>query len=122
MSAKEIDAVNANLMAHVEAGSATKIAALYHDEASLVTSGSAPFQGRAAIQGFFQAAIDGGIKKLDLKTLDLEDHGETAIEFGQYRLLADADQIADHGHFIVVWKRSGGIWQLYRDVISTDQS
>lgn len=121
MAANEIASVNAKLMELVEAGNASGIAALYHDQATFVASGIEPLQGRAAIEGFFQAGIAGGIKKLDIKTLDLESHGDTAIEYGKYHSYADADQIADHGHYVVVWKRSGDGWQLYHDILSTDQ-
>lgn len=122
MSAEEISAVNGQLMAGIAVGDAAAIAALYHEDTMLSTAGAPPFEGRAGVQSFFQSAIDGGIKAAELVTLTLEVHGDLAVETGRYRLLADADQLADHGHFVVVWKQVGGTWQLYRDFITTDQA
>jgi ketosteroid isomerase-like protein len=79
------------------------------------------FSGREAIQGFFQGAIDGGIKGLNLSTLELEVQDDTAHEVGTYELIADGGAVADSGKFIVIWKRVDGSWRLHRDMINTSR-
>ena len=49
-----------------------------------------------------------GLRELVLETVELEDHGETAIEVGRYTLKADGGVVADQGKYIVVWKNDGG--------------
>ncbi len=41
------------------------------------------------------------------------------MEQGRYEL-ADADgNVADHGKYIVIWKRDGDDWKLHRDIWNT---
>jgi hypothetical protein len=56
-----------------------------------------------------------------LETIDVEAHGDTAIEIGRYRLLAAGDVVADQGKYIVVWKNDNGAWKLHRDIWTTSQ-
>ena len=60
-----------------------------------------------------------GIKELRLSTNEIDLQGDTAIEVGTYELMADGGVQADHGKFLVVWKKTGGEWQLHRDIINT---
>ena len=62
-----------------------------------------------------------GLKEAVLETIDLEEHGDTAIETGHYVLKADGGVVADHGKYIVVWKNEGGTWKLHKDIWNTNQ-
>ena len=119
MSKQDIDTVNQRLAEAVEKGDAAAAAALYTEDGKFLAPNADFFSGRDAIQGFFQAAIDGGIKGLNLSTLELEIQGETGYEVGTYELVVDGGVVADSGKFIVIWKRVGGTWQLHRDMINT---
>ncbi len=57
-----------------------------------------------------------GIKTARLETLELESHGETAVEVGKYTLGGGEGQTLDQGKYVVVWKNDGGAWKLHRDI------
>ena len=121
MSRQDIDTVNQRLSQAVQDGDAAAAAALYTEDGKFLAPNADFFSGRDAIQGFFQGAIDGGIKGLNLTNLELEIQGDTAHEVGTYELVADGGVVADSGKFIVIWKRIDGIWRLHRDMINTSR-
>ncbi len=121
MSRQDIDTVNQRLSQAVKNGDAAAAAALYTEDGKFLAPNADFFSGRDAIQGFFQGAIDGGIKGLNLTTLELEIQGDTAHEVGTYELVADGGVVADSGKFIVIWKRIDGTWRLHRDMINTSR-
>ncbi len=121
MSRQDIDTVNQRLAEAVEKGDAAAAAALYTEDGKFLAPNADFFSGRDAIQGFFQAAIDGGIKGLNLSTLELEIQGDTAYEVGTYELVADGGVVADSGKFIVIWKRVDGTWRIHCDMINTSR-
>ena len=121
MSRQDIDNVNQRLSQAVQDGDAAAAAALYTEDGKFLAPNADFFSGRDAIQGFFQGAIDGGIKGLNLATLELEIQGDSAHEVGTYELVADGGVVADSGKFIVIWKRIDGNWRLHRDMINTSR-
>jgi len=114
----QIAAINRKLEEAVAAGDPASAAALYHPEAKLFTNGADPLEGISAIQSFFQSAKDGGITKVELTTLELEVFGDTAIEIGKAALFVREDQLVARDNYSVIWKKSGGEWKLFRDLIS----
>lgn len=61
------------------------------------------------------------LKGASLETIDVEGHGDTAIEMGRYQPLATSDAVADQGKYIVVWKNENGAWKLHRDIWTTSE-
>lgn len=117
----QIQAANAKFMIAFEHADAASIAGLYTAEAQLFPANSDVIRGTAAIRMFWQGVIDMGLKGARLQTVELEAHGSTAIEIGQYQLLAAGGVVADHGKYIVVWKSDNGAWKLHRDIWTTSQ-
>jgi len=114
-----IEAANEVFMATARKGDAAGLAALYTEEAQLLPP-NADFQtGRQAIQAFWQATVDMGIKEARLETLEVEPHGDTAIEVGTYTLYVEGGQEADVGKYIVIWKQQRGKWRLHRDIFNS---
>lgn len=74
--------------------------------------------GKQAIQGFWQAVMDNGIKGATLETVELEGHEDTAIEVGRYTLHGEEGQALDNGQFIVIWKQVEE-WKLHRDIFNS---
>lgn len=116
-----IATVNSKLMGAFKRGDALAIAHLYTSEAHLLPAHSDVVRGTAAIRTFWQALIDMGLKEATVETVELEAHGETAIEVGRYRLFAAGGAVADQGKYLVVWKHDGGTWKLHRDIWTTSQ-
>ncbi len=117
----KIESTNAQFVSAFKRGDAAGIANLYTTEAQLLPANSDFVCGMAAIRTFWQRVIDMGLKGASLETIELEAHGETAIEIGRYRLLTADDAIADQGKYIAVWKNDSGKWKLHRDIWTTSQ-
>ena len=102
-------------------GDGRSMAGLYTAEAQLLPAGSDFVRGTAAIRAFWQGVIDMGLKDASLETVEVEAHGDTAIEVGRYRLMAAGGAVADAGKYIVIWKNDKGAWKLHRDIWTTSQ-
>jgi uncharacterized protein (TIGR02246 family) len=114
-----IAAANQNFMASFARGDAAGMAALYTANGQLLPTHSDFITGTQAIQGFWQAVIDMGIKEATLETLEVEGQNEMAYEVGKFALRGSAGQILDRGKYVVIWKREGGRWKLHRDIWNT---
>ncbi len=119
-AATGIAATNAVFVERAAAGDAAGIANCYTEDAVFMTPNADPLVGRAAIEGFFSAARDGGITAIILTTSEVLDFGDTANEVGTYELKA-GDATADKGSFVVIWKRTADGWKLHRDIIASTQ-
>jgi ketosteroid isomerase-like protein len=115
-----IEAANAEFSVAAAKGDGAGLAALYAADGQVMPAGSEPIRGKAAIQKFWQGALDSGIAGVGLKTLEVFAHGATATEVGQYELQDKAGKVLDHGKYIVVWRHEGGQWKLLRDMFSTN--
>jgi uncharacterized protein (TIGR02246 family) len=115
-----IEAANAQFSAAAAKGDGAGLAALYSADAQVMPAGSEPIKGTAAIQKFWQGALDSGIANVDLKTVDVFGQGSTAAEVGQYALRDRTGKVLDHGKYIVLWRLEGGKWKLLRDMFSTN--
>jgi hypothetical protein len=56
------------------------------------------------------------IKHIKLDPVEVEQHGDTAIEVSYYTMRSADDQVIDHGKGIVIWKHEDDIWMLHRDI------
>lgn len=99
-------------------GDAASMAELYTEDGMLLPTGSDFVQGKPAIQQFWQGVMDMGIDEAELEIAELEDHGDTAIEVGQYTL-SGGGQVMDRGKYLVTLKREDGQWKLHRDIWNT---
>jgi uncharacterized protein (TIGR02246 family) len=117
----QIESANKQFMAAFQRGNAAAIASLYTAGGQLLPANSDFVRGTDAIRTFWQGALDMGLKEAVLETVEVEVHGDTAIEVGRYKLLAAGDAAADNGKYIVVWKNEAGNWRLHRDIWTTSQ-
>ncbi len=97
-------------------GDAAGMADLYTDNGMLLPTGSDFVKGKQAIAAFWQGAMDMGIKNAKLDIVEVEQHGDTAIEMGQYTLSSADDQVMDAGKYVVIWKHEDDTWKLHRDI------
>jgi len=112
------DAIEAGNRAFVAAflrGDAKAISLLYSEDAKVIAPGAPATSGREAIAAFWQKTIESGVKDVRLETLDVESSGDLASETGSVRLVAK-DGAQSQARYVVVWKRVGGRWLLYRDL------
>lgn len=119
--AKIIKANNKALGAEVAAGNAAAVAKMYAKGAKLMPQHAGILKGKD-ILGFWKGAIDMGIRGAKLKTQEVELAGAgTAIEVGTYVLSAADGTVLDEGKYVVVWKKDGKAWKLYRDIFNTSR-
>jgi ketosteroid isomerase-like protein len=76
-------------------------------------------RGWEAIEKLWKGAMDSGVKRLKLVTVEVEAHGDTAHEVGTYVLTGEGGKTLDTGKYVVIWKCDGGQWRLHRDVSNT---
>jgi ketosteroid isomerase-like protein len=115
---------NARFSAALRDADRVALAALYTEDAQLLPPNRAPVVGREAVLSFWT----GGDRKMQVETtltsLQVEAHGDTAIEVGRAVLEAiGADGTRsrlDQSKYIVIWKREGGSWKVHRDIFNSD--
>ena len=111
-----IAATNAKFLEAFRQGDAAGLAATYTSNGQALPTNSDIIEGKTALQGFWQAALDMGLKSGTLDTIELDDCGDTVIEVGKYTLQVAGGQTVDEGKYLVVWKQEGGQWKWHRDI------
>lgn len=116
----DIQAANRGFMEAFRRRDAAAIAELYTRDGQLLPANSDVVTGTDPIRAFWQGAMDMGIEEVVLETAELEGHGDVAYEVGRYTLRAGGEA-ADHGKYLVIWRREGGSWKLHRDIWTTSR-
>jgi len=111
-----ISATNQAFMDAFGRGDAAGVADLYTKTGSVLPPNFEVIGGIEAIRGFWQGAMDMGIKEAKLETVDLEVYQGAAWERGNYTLTGAKGEVMDRGKYIVIWKDEGGKWKLHRDI------
>jgi uncharacterized protein (TIGR02246 family) len=114
-----IAAANVKFMAAYNRGDAAGVAALYTAGGQLLPPNADTMAGKEAIQAFWQGAMDMGIQSAQLEIVEVEGHGDTAIEVSRYTLCGEGGQVLDQGKYVVIWKREDGQWKLHRDIFNS---
>jgi len=114
-----IAAANQKFMAAFSRSDAAGLAALYTENGQILPPNSDFVTGKPAIQGFWQAVIDMGIQEAQLEIVEVEGHGDTAIEVSTFILKDAGGQALDKGKYIVIWKQEAGQWKLHRDIFNS---
>jgi len=115
-----IAAANLRFMEALARQDAAGMASLYTADGQLMPANSDFISGTSAIEQFWGGAMGMGIRTAKLETVELEAHGETAVEVGKYTLGGDEGQTLDQGKYVVVWKNDDGAWKLHRDIWTTN--
>lgn len=126
-AADEIEKANQRFEKAFNTGDAARVARMYAERATVLPPGSEMVQEREAIQKFWQAAIDAGLKNLSLKSVRVDEYGggEAAREIGRFSFDAPAPQggaSAVNGKYVVLWRKNGGEWQLDTDIWNLSKS
>jgi len=120
----DIDAANAKWMEAVNKGDAAAVGQLYTEQATALPPGAPIAKGRAAVQAFWAGAIQGGVKNVTLKTLQIDAFGNAAREIGTFGLdtpNAQKQTVHVEGKYVVLWRRIGSVWKLDTDIWNTNQ-
>jgi len=116
-----IDETLTKFVAALNAGDAGTLAGLYTEDAALLPPGGERVDGRAAIQDFWQGAIDSGLTADKLHAVEVFAEADIAGEVGVFVLSVPGEggPTKLNGKYIVIWKRNGDQWQLHRDIWNT---
>jgi uncharacterized protein (TIGR02246 family) len=116
-----IEAINRATAEAVARGDAAAIAAHYSADALMLPAGADFVSGPAAIGGYFQRAMDAGMKGLTLEVVSVDAAGDLAVETGRYEATGAGGHHLDHGKYVVTWRREAGQWKVYRDISTTSR-
>ena len=114
-----INAANEKFMSAFNQGDAVGMAALYTEDGQILPPNGDFVSGREAIHKFWKSLMDMGIKKAKLEIVEVEGHGDTAIEVSKYTLYGADNQALDNGKYIVIWKKVDEQWKLHRDIFNS---
>jgi uncharacterized protein (TIGR02246 family) len=114
-----IAAGDESFMAAVKRGDAAGLAALYTENGQVLPPNGDFVKGKGAIQMFWQAVMDMGIKEAKLEIVEVEGYGDTATEISTFTLYGEGGEELDKGKYMVIWKREGGQWKLHRDIFNS---
>lgn len=102
-------------------GDAATIASFYTEDGQLLPQNGDVISGQENIKNFLQGLIDAGaIKEVEINSVEIEDHGDTAIEVGRYTMKGPDSNIVDEGKYIVIWKKVGDQLKYHRDMFSSN--
>jgi uncharacterized protein (TIGR02246 family) len=95
------------------------VARMYAEDAIAFPPDGDMVRGRPAIEALWKGVRDTGGKSLEFNVVDVVSSGNLAAETGTAVLhvqpAGQAETIANV-KYLVVWKKTGGTWQLYRDI------
>ena len=112
----EIVAANDTFEAKFAAGDAAGVASLYTDDGQILPPNGEAMSGHEAIAAFWGGAMASGVAGITLTTVEVEQHGDTAIEVGTGEVLDADGNVLDSLNIIVIWKQVDGAWKLHRDI------
>lgn len=115
----EIAEANNRFMVAYNSGDTGLLVENYLEDCKLLPPNGDEVVGRDAIRDFWQGAMDMGIVKAELVTVEATGYGNTAIEEGRYTLYMEGDVETDHGKYIVIWEKVEGQWKLQSDIWNT---
>ncbi|MBU0702981.1 MAG: SgcJ/EcaC family oxidoreductase [Chloroflexi bacterium] len=114
-----IAATNERFMTAYNQGDVDGLATFYTENAQLLFPNSDFITGRQAIQAVWQARVAPGARSVKLESIEVEAHGDTAIEVGLYAVIGSEKETLDKGKYIVIWKLENGQWKIHRDILNS---
>jgi ketosteroid isomerase-like protein len=114
---KAIEATETEFSMLFGRGDIDALSHLYAEDAVVMAPNTETVFGRRAIQAFWQAARNAGVRRLSVRTVEVSGTGgDTTYEAGTYGLYDAVGNQIDDGKYVVIWRREGGPWRLYRDI------
>ena len=114
-------ATNDRFSAVVQSHDMSTLDRVYTQNARILPPGSGMIEGREAIKGFWQQAIQAlGVKAAELTTVDAEMLGDEVFEIGRADLTTSDGQ-ALTVKYVVRWKQESGDWKWHVDIWNANQ-
>ena len=101
-------------VAAIRQGDPVAAAGEYAADARLLAPSSTLIEGRAAIESFWRAGLDAGIRAVELEPAGIDRHAAFAIETGRYSMRLRqprGGEVVDRGSYLLVHEaRPDGGW------------
>ena len=114
----------ASFVAALAGGDAKAAAAVYAANARLLAPSAELLRGSEAIEAFWRAGLEAGIKAAELEAVELDRHEGIAYEIGRYALQlepAEGGTIVDRGNYLLVHERQlDGSWRWVVEMFNPD--
>lgn len=107
-------------MAAYKRQDAKALVALYTKDGQVMPPNTKMVSGAKGLAAMFKSFWDEGLTVIKLTTTEADGSGDYGYEVGKYALSGKTGKVADRGKYIVVWKKVGGRWMLYRDIFNSD--
>lgn len=111
---------NKTFMDAFEKADAEAAAAVYTEDAQIMPPGTYTLFGRVAIESFWMGAVQAGVRRAELKTLELDQQGETVIEAGRATLYDETGFVIDETKYLAIWKQEAAQWKIHRYIWNSD--
>lgn len=120
-----IDSLHVRIIDSYRMGAADSLAALYHENATILVPNTAAVQGREAVRARWQTFFTGYDWDVGFERLFLASDGDLAVEQGRYTITMTAERTQipiarDRGNYLVVWQRTAAGWRVRYDVGISD--
>jgi uncharacterized protein (TIGR02246 family) len=117
---REIDGINRRYCETLRRGDAAGLMNFFAEDARSLQSNAPAYEGRAKIQATYEGLVAAGATELTLTTLGLWGNEAMLSEEGTYVFADKGGREFDRGKYIVLWKRIGADWKLFRDCFNSD--
>lgn len=92
----------------------------YATDGAILSPNISAISMRDGILKFFNGGYEHGIRKIIFRTTMFFSYNGTYVnEEGLYELKNDHEKTLDAGKYIVVWKKTGSGWKMYRDIFNS---
>ena len=116
----------ASFVAALASGDAKAAAAVYAGNAKLLAPSAELLRGSEAIEAFWRAGLEAGIRAAELEAVELDQHDGLAYEIGRYALRlepAEGGTVVDRGKYLLVHERQeDGTWRWAVEMFNPDSS
>lgn len=125
-TAQMIGAMDEEFIRNVNSGNVDAlVSAFYAEDAELMPPNAPVMSGHAAIRQCWSGLVSGGLNISVLEAKRIEESGNLAYAAGVYELTLSAPgggRKADHGKYVVVYRRQGGgSWKAIADIFNSSQ-
>ncbi|MHA1190071.1 MAG: YybH family protein [Alphaproteobacteria bacterium] len=114
----QINALDSGVAEAINAGDGAAVSAHYTDDAAILPPGAGRMDSKEAIQGYWQAAIDAGLSEVSIVASSVDITGDSSVTVGT--LSGKMGDAALTGKYIVIGKKTGGVWRIHRDIWNFD--
>jgi len=111
--------------AALSGGDAAAAARLYAIDARLLAPSADLIEGRDAIEAFWRAGLEAGVREFELEAIELDRSGCVAYEIGSYALRVESEigPVVDNGKYVLVHRRQDdGAWLRAVETFNPDRA